>query len=120
MWQIFRATLKGRVVPFVLAEVNGRAVGIQALIPIAMIDAKEVFWTAKLEETLVDPAYRGSRVFIQMYEKLFRYAEEHGLVSIWGFTPCSLFRRVHCKVGRLGHRTYCDGDRNPVRDSGRC
>ena len=62
---------------------------------------------------------RGAWVFIQMYEKLFRYAEEHGLVSIWGFTPCSLFRRVHCKVGRLDHRTYCDGDPNPVRDSGR-
>ena len=120
MWQIFRATLKGRVVPFVLAKVNGHVVGTQALIPIALIDAEEDFWTAKLEETLVDPAYRGSRVFIQMYEKLFRYEEEHGLVSIWGFTPCSLFRRVHCKVGRLGHRTYCDGDRNPVRDSGRC
>ena len=45
------------------------------------------------EPGVMDPAYRGSRVFIQMYEKLFRYEEEHGLVSIWGFTPCSLFRR---------------------------
>ena len=85
-WEFCSHPHKGRVVPFVLAEVNGRVVGTQALIPIAMIDAEEVFWTAKLEETLVDPAYRRYQVFIQMYEKLFRYAEEHGLVSIWGFT----------------------------------
>ena len=86
-WEFCSHPHKDRVVPFVLAEVNGCVVGTQALIPIAMIDTEGVFWTAKGEEALVDPAYRRYLVFIQMYKNLFQYAEEHDLVSIWGFTP---------------------------------
>ena len=43
----------------------------------------------------MDPAYRRSLVFIQMCQKFFRYEEEHGLVSIWGFTPSTqVFERL--------------------------
>jgi len=77
------------MVPFVLAEDGGRVVGTQAIIPIAMIDGDGVYWTAKSEETLVDPAYRRCGLFHRMYQRLLCDAKEQGIVSVWGFTWAS-------------------------------
>lgn len=52
-----------------------------------MIDSDGVYWTAKSEETLLDPDYRGQRWLGKMYGLLFRYAEEHEFSWVWGFTP---------------------------------
>lgn len=73
--------------PYAVVEDSGNIVGTQALIPIRMIDKDGIFWTAKSEETLVDPAYRGKQLFEKMYALLFDYAKEHEFAYIWGFTP---------------------------------
>jgi GNAT superfamily N-acetyltransferase len=73
--------------PFAVVVDNGKIVGTQAFIPIRMIDKNGVFWTAKSEETLVDPNYRGKQRFEKMYQLLFAYAQEHRFRYIWGFTP---------------------------------
>jgi GNAT superfamily N-acetyltransferase len=73
--------------PFAVVVDNGKIVGTQAFIPIRMIDKNGVFWTAKSEETLVDPNYRGKQLFEKMYKLLFAYAQERQFRYIWGFTP---------------------------------
>lgn len=73
--------------PFVVVVDNGKIIGTQAFIPIRMIDRGGIFWTAKSEETLVDPNYRGKQLFEKMYRLLFDYAQEHKFRYIWGFTP---------------------------------
>lgn len=75
--------------PFAVADDDGRIVGTQAFIPIRMIDRDGVFWTAKSEETLVDPEYRGQKLFDTMYGLLFEYARRHHFAYIWGFTAAT-------------------------------
>ncbi len=86
-WEFAGNTYGQAPIPFICAKDGDRVVGTQAFIPIRMIDRKGEFWTAKSEETLVDPEYRGQQVFEKMYELLFRYAEDHQFAFIWGFTP---------------------------------
>lgn len=90
--------------PYVVVEENGEILGTQALIPLKMIDGEGVFWTAKSEETLLDPALRGKDMFRKMYDLLFAYAKEHGLEVIWGFTSANkAFEKVGFEVpGRTG------------------
>lgn len=65
-----------------------KVVGIQCAIPLNMVtDAGEVVLTAKSEDTLVDPDYRGFDVFNKMYTLLFSLCEAHSIRFIWGFTP---------------------------------
>lgn len=86
-WQ-FDPLLGGKK-PFIVAKENGRVVGTQALMPIAMLDAAGDILTAKSEETLVDSSMRGKGVFQKMYEPLTAYALEQGVKAIWGFTPAN-------------------------------
>ncbi len=80
---------------YVIAEDQGKIVGSQAMIPVRMIDGSGVHWTAKSEETLVNPAYRGQKVFERMYEVLKRRAQSAGIRNIWGFTPATkAFTRI--------------------------
>jgi len=76
-------------IPYAIVEDNGEIVGTQAFIPIRMIDKDGIYWTAKSEETLVDPDYRGKQLFEKMYALLFDYAKEHEFSYIWGFTPAT-------------------------------
>jgi GNAT superfamily N-acetyltransferase len=94
-WEFVPSVYKCSQLPFAVVEDDGRIVGTQALIPIRMIDEDGVFWTAKSEETLVDPDYRGQRLFEQMYRLLFDYAEQNGLAYVWGFTAATrAFKRL--------------------------
>jgi N-acetylglutamate synthase-like GNAT family acetyltransferase len=88
-WEFASPLLPNNIVPYALAEDNGRVVGTQALIPVRMVAHEGVYWTAKSEETLVAQDYRGRQLFEQMYELLFNYGREHGIRSIWGFTPAT-------------------------------
>lgn len=81
--------LLGGIRPFVVAILNGRIVGAQALMPIVMHDAGGDILTAKSEETLVDPNVRGEGLFQKMYEPLIAHALSHGVRAVWGFTPAS-------------------------------
>ena len=48
---------------------NNKIVGIQCAIPLEFTDVKgNVQLSAKSEDTLVDPAYRGQKIFERMYD----------------------------------------------------
>lgn len=85
--------------PFTVVKENDAILGVQALIPIKLIDKNGVFLSAKSEETLLDQSLRGKGVFKDMYELLFKYAEENKIEIIWGFTHAvNAFKKVGFKV----------------------
>lgn len=64
-----------------------KLIGTQAAIPLYFINERgERVLTAKSEDTLLDPEYRGKGLFDQMYKLLFDECQKIGIVSIWGFT----------------------------------
>jgi hypothetical protein len=73
-----------------------RIVGIQCAIPLELISNKgKVVLTAKSEDTLVDPSYRGQKIFEKMYDVLFAESRKAGIKYIWGFTPAlKAFERI--------------------------
>jgi len=85
-WEFLDNNYDQTPIPYAVTEDNGKIVATQALIPIRMIDRDGTYWTAKSEETLVDPDYRGRQLLGKMYALLLNYAEEHGFAYIWGFT----------------------------------
>ena len=94
-WEFINNNYKPDEIPFVVVDDNGRIAGTQAFIPVRMIDQNGIYWTAKSEETLVDPDYRGNQLFEKMYKLLFDYAKDHKFKSIWGFTPATkAFKRL--------------------------
>lgn len=65
-----------------------KVVGIQCAIPIWMRTPEgEQILTAKSEDTLVDPDYRGQAIFDRMYALLFEECRTIGIRYVWGFTP---------------------------------
>ena len=65
-----------------------KIVGIQCAIPLMMVNSEGIqLLTAKSEDTLVDPAYRGQDIFNKMYYLLFEECKKVGIKYIWGFTP---------------------------------
>lgn len=88
-WEFVPFKFKHPPIPFAVAEDDGRIVGTQAFIPVQMIDEDGVYWTAKSEETLVDPAYRGRDLSVQMYQLLFDWAESNDFSCVWGFTTAT-------------------------------
>ncbi len=62
-------------------------VGTQCAIPIELIATRgKSILTAKSEDTLVDPAYRGLNIFENMYKLLFEECRKSGIKYLWGFT----------------------------------
>lgn len=83
-----------------------KVVGIQCAIPISLINAAgHRVLTAKSEDTLVDPAYRGQKIFERMYEMLFNVCREAGIKYIWGFTPArKAFERIGFTIPFQAHQ----------------
>jgi GNAT superfamily N-acetyltransferase len=77
-----------------------KVVGIQCAIPIELVGGNgEVLLSAKSEDTLVDPNYRGRKIFERMYEFLFHECRNAGVKCIWGFTPAKkAFERIGFEV----------------------
>ncbi|HPM32227.1 MAG TPA: GNAT family N-acetyltransferase, partial [Chryseolinea sp.] len=77
-----------------------KIVGIQCAIPIELISSKgKIVLTAKSEDTLVDPAYRGQKIFERMYELLFDECRKSGIQYLWGFTPAQkAFERIGFEI----------------------
>lgn len=77
-----------------------KIVGIQCAIPIELIGSNgSVVLTAKSEDTLVDPAYRGQKIFERMYDLLFAECRKVGIKYIWGFTPAQkAFERIGFEI----------------------
>lgn len=79
---------------------DGRVVGIQAAIPLSLVNVQgHSILSAKSEDTLVDPSYRGQRIFERMYELLFDECKKDGIEVIWGFTPAKkAFERIQFEI----------------------
>lgn len=77
-----------------------KVVGIQCAIPIELTNVKgEIVLTAKSEDTLVDPGYRGQKIFERMYDLLFEECKKSGIKYIWGFTPAKkAFERIGFEI----------------------
>lgn len=79
---------------------NQKIVGIQCAIPLEFIGSDgTIILTAKSEDTLVDPAYRGQQIFEKMYSLLVAECAKAGIQYIWGFTPAKkAFERIDFKT----------------------
>ena len=94
--------------PFVRALEGSSVIGTQALIPVRFIDKQGEFWTAKSEETLVDPNMRGQNVFGRMYDLTFDVARDRDYKSIWGFTPAErAFTRIGFEIPTYTKQIIC-------------
>ncbi|MCB2230488.1 GNAT family N-acetyltransferase [bacterium] len=118
-WDFDNGLYETDQLPFAVADDDGRIVGTQAFIPIRFIDREGVYWTAKSEETLVDPDYRGQKLFDRMYELLFDYAKERDLRYVWGFTPATkaflkLGFKIPCATEQLLFPFHADGISNLI------
>jgi len=74
-----------------------QVIGTQCAIPINLVDSEgNVYRTAKSEDTLLNPAYRGKKVFDRMYALLFEECRKNGILYIWGFTSA---QKPFLKIG---------------------
>ena len=72
---------------YVIAEDNGKIVGTNCVIPMDLITSdNRIVRTGKSEDTLVDPDYRGQKIFYKIYDFLFEKCKDYGIQIIWGFT----------------------------------
>jgi GNAT superfamily N-acetyltransferase len=82
---------------YIIALDGEKIVGTNCVILITMIhvDGREIL-SGKSEDTLVDPEYRGKRIFAKIYKKLIEECKSEGVEVIWGFTPVA---RAFEKIG---------------------
>src|SRR5690606_2486804 len=92
-----------------------KVVGIQCAIPIELKSSGgKVLRTAKSEDTLVDPAYRGQKIFERMYDLLFESCRQAGIQYIWGFTPArKAFERIGFEIPFMANQALLA--LNPVK-----
>ena len=87
LWEFFRAPAGKAIYVIAKDSVSGEVVGTQCAIPIDLVTADGlVVRTAKSEDTLVHPLYRGLSIFERMYALLFEKCKEDGIRYLWGFT----------------------------------
>lgn len=104
-WEYGRSALKEAF--FAIALDGDKIVGTQALIPIDYIMDKKIILSAKSEETLIHPSYRGLGIFEKMYALLIPIAKKAGISFIWGFTSAiKPFYRVGFKVSAATEQFY--------------
>jgi len=87
LWEFYQAPA-GKAI-FVVAKdaETQKIIGTQCAIPIEVENCNGDFiLTAKSEDTLVHPDYRGLNVFENMYQLLFEECRKAGIKYIWGFT----------------------------------
>ena len=102
-WEFFEGPFGKAIYVVAIDEsitAHTKIVGIQCAIPIEMISTQgNVVLTAKSEDTLVDPAYRGQKIFERMYDLLFDACRRAGIKYIWGFTPANkAFERLGFEI----------------------
>lgn len=71
---------------FVVAEYKGNIIGTQAFLPIRLSFGESQFLTAKSEETLLIPEFRGQGIFQRLLDRCFQLASERKIALVWGFT----------------------------------
>lgn len=94
-WEFHQAPAGPSV--YIIALDGTRIVGTNCVILITMInaDGRKVL-SGKSEDTLVDPEYRGKRIFANIYKELIEECKSEGVQVIWGFTPVA---RAFEKIG---------------------
>lgn len=87
VWEFHNAPA-GPAIYVIAKDVNTqKIVGTQCAIPIELVTGKgNKILTAKSEDTLVHPDYRGLNIFENMYNLLFDECKKAGIQTIWGFT----------------------------------
>jgi GNAT superfamily N-acetyltransferase len=83
-----------------------QVIGTQCAIPIHFTDADDnKILTAKSEDTFLDPAYRGQKLFDKMYALLFEECKKEGVHFIWGFTYAEKpFKKVSFEIPFHAHQ----------------
>lgn len=83
---------------FVIAKNGAKIIATLGRIPIYLNIAGRIRLTAKSENALVDPAFRGGALFSKLNEYSLNLCKQNNIQFIWGFTTATkVFRR-------LGHR----------------
>ncbi len=86
-WEFFNAPAGKALYVIARDGETGSIIGSQCAIPIELVTAEgTVVLTAKSEDTLVDPNYRGQNIFEKMYQLLFDICRQQGIKYLWGFT----------------------------------
>jgi GNAT superfamily N-acetyltransferase len=97
MWEFFNGPFGKAIYVVAYDNEKKKIVGTQSAIPIEFISGDgEKILTAKSEDTLLDPAYRGKGLFDKMYNLLFKACADAGIKYIWGFTYA---KKPFLKVG---------------------
>ena len=66
---------------------TNKIIGSQAAIPYQISNYnQDIIKTAKSEDTLIDPDYRGQKISTKMYDLLFQECKRKGIQLIWGFS----------------------------------
>lgn len=97
-WE-YNSAPAGRAI-YVIAEHGNKVVGTQCAIPYYVIDKNNnQTLTAKSEDTLVSPDYRGKRIFENMYSLLIEECKKNKISFIWGFTYADKpFRKIGFEI----------------------
>lgn len=89
-WEFVKSP-KGKAIYVAAFDTNKtpeEVIGIQCAIPLDFKTSDNILLrTAKSEDTLVNPNYRGQDIFGKMYALLFEECSKCGIKYIWGFTP---------------------------------
>jgi hypothetical protein len=85
VWE-YNSAPAGRAI-YVVAELNGKIIGSQCVIPYYCItrDNRKIL-TGKSEDTLVSHDQRGKGIFENMYKLLIEECEKRDIQFVWGFT----------------------------------
>ena len=84
-WEFHRGPFGPSV--YVVALDDEKIIGTNCVIPMDLLRADQrIVRSGKSEDTLVDPAYRGQKIFYHIYEFLFEQCRAQGIAVIWGFT----------------------------------
>lgn len=95
-WEFFSGPA-GKAIYVVAKDANtNQIIGTQCAIPLFLANSQgKKILTAKSEDTLIDPKYRGQNIFENMYQILFEECKKNGIQYIWGFTSAKKpFNRV--------------------------
>lgn len=86
-WEFIKGPAGKAIYVIAVDTDKDKIIGTQSAIPIYWSGPNgEQILTAKSEDTLVDPSYRGMKLFDRMYELLFAECRKAGIRAIWGFT----------------------------------
>ncbi|MDC0073781.1 hypothetical protein OAK17_02890 [Alphaproteobacteria bacterium] len=99
LWQCFPFSINQKFHFTVIAEINGKIIGTQSIIPTKFIDSTGIYLTAKSEQTLLSKEVRGKGIFSKMYDLEFKHCLQNDIKCIWGYTQAGkAFEKIDFKI----------------------